>query len=368
MGRLFIPIICIGVVVCGGVNSLMTKYQDNQCVRDCQGASPVYFNQPVLQTLQMFIGETSMLVLWWFQLRSKDRPQLEFDNKPSIRGRAYILLALPAICDIIATTLMNLALVMIPVSIYQMVRGAIVFFVALFSVLFLGRKVSRLEWAYLATIVAGVAVVGYSGQSVDAVSEPMFSSSLLIGVFLILFALLFMATQFIIEEHVMSRWAVNPVGLIGHEGLFGSSITVALLLVGNYMGGYKNANSAFNLKQAFSDMFARPAVLNSSFVIMVSIALFNFFGVSITKNVSATSRSTVDTCRTLLVWCISLALGWESFKFTQLCGFALLVIGTLLFNNAIAIPDKYLPSYFLEDKSEESERLINTIDEEVERF
>jgi len=69
---------------------------------------------------------------------------------------------------------------------------------------------------------------------------------------------------------------------------------------------------------------------------------FNFFGLSVTRTVSATSRSTIDTCRTLFIWLVSLALGWETFKWLQVLGFALLVYGTFLFNDIIRPPLKAL--------------------------
>jgi hypothetical protein len=72
---------------------------------------------------------------------------------------------------------------------------------------------------------------------------------------------------------------------------------------------------------------------------------FNFFGLSVTHTVSATSRSTIDTCRTLFIWLVSLGLGWESFKWLQVVGFGLLVYGTFLFNDIIRPPLKAcLPS------------------------
>lgn len=65
---------------------------------------------------------------------------------------------------------------------------------------------------------------------------------------------------------------------------------------------------------------------------------FNFFGLSVTRTVSATARSTIDTCRTLFIWIVSLALGWETFKWLQIIGFALLVYGTFLFNDIVRPP------------------------------
>ena len=65
---------------------------------------------------------------------------------------------------------------------------------------------------------------------------------------------------------------------------------------------------------------------------------FNFFGLSVTNTLSATSRSTIDTCRTLFIWLVSLGLGWETFKWLQVLGFALLVYGTFLFNDLVKPP------------------------------
>jgi hypothetical protein len=56
--------------------------------------------------------------------------------------------------------------------------------------------------------------------------------------------------------------------------------------------------------------------------------------------VSATSRSTIDTSRTLFIWIVSLFLGWETFKWLQVLGFLLLVYGTFLFNGLIRPPLK----------------------------
>lgn len=48
---------------------------------------------------------------------------------------------------------------------------------------------------------------------------------------------------------------------------------------------------------------------------------------------SATARSTIDTCRTLGIWLVSLGLGWETlqwpFSALQVLGFGLLVYGTV---------------------------------------
>jgi len=72
--------------------------------------------------------------------------------------------------------------------------------------------------------------------------------------------------------------------------------------------------------------------------IIFSIGFFNACGVAVTKFASAAQRSTIDTCRTLCIWVISLILGWEDFYAAELIGFVMLVGGTLVYNEILIIP------------------------------
>lgn len=89
----------------------------------------------------------------------------------------------------------------------------------------------------------------------------------------------------------------------------------------------------FDLVRGWHQLIDTPSVLYSGIVIAISIALFNFFGLSVTRLVSATSRSLTDTCRTLAIWIVSLLLGWEvlmwPISLLQVVGFGLLVYGTV---------------------------------------
>lgn len=92
-------------------------------------------------------------------------------------------------------------------------------------------------------------------------------------------------------------------------------------------------------------MVGNPIVLWTSIAIAISIGLFNAFGLSVTRYVNATARSTADTCRTIGIWIVSLALGWEHLLWPwtplQLVGFGLLVYGTFVFND-LAEPPSFL--------------------------
>jgi len=89
---------------------------------------------------------------------------------------------------------------------------------------------------------------------------------------------------------------------------------------------------------AFNELSKYPSLVWTSIGIIISIGAFNATGVAVTKNASAAQRSTIDTSRTLLIWLISLMIGWENFYWQQLIGFLLLVMGTLVYNEIVILP------------------------------
>lgn len=66
------------------------------------------------------------------------------DGPKAVPGgwKQKLLLAIPTIFDLIATVLMNIGLLHVTASVYQMMRGAEMLFAALFSVVFLKRNLN----------------------------------------------------------------------------------------------------------------------------------------------------------------------------------------------------------------------------------
>lgn len=295
-------------------------------MKNCDAPSPKYrehFEQPVLQTLQMFIGEMGCwLVIGIFSLyqsyagrragyeaisgndnagtatpASDDTETAEVANplKPAhpddegripLEGRSILLLALPACCDITGTTLMNVGLLFVAASIYQMTRGALVLFVGLFSVLFLKRHLGLYKWFSLFVVVTGVAIVGLAGaitkddkaspghQSLHDTSsgpvEPAAASQAvmtIIGVLLIAGAQIFTATQFVLEERIMEKYSMEPIKVVGWEGVFGFSVTLIGMIILHFVIG----TGYFNAKEGLYQMFHHRAIAISSLLIMISI-------------------------------------------------------------------------------------------------
>ena len=290
-------------------------------------------------------------------------------GRVELKGWRVILLALPACCDIAGTTLMNVGLLFVAASIYQMTRGALVLFVGLFSVIFLKRKLYFYQWSALFIVVLGVALVGLAGaidknpqsqpdppnvgvgetamllmraaiakiQAEAQTSEALWT---VIGVLMIALAQIFTATQFVLEEFILEKYELEPLKVVGWEGVFGFTITLIGMIILHFAVGRTPAgrNGYFDAEEGWREVSTNRAIAISSVLIMVSIGGFNFFGLSVTRSVSATARSTIDTCRTLFIWVVSLGLHWETFKWLQIVGFALLVYGTFLFNDIVKPP------------------------------
>lgn len=146
------------------------------------------------------------------------------------------------------------------------------------------------------------------------------------------------ASQFVIEEKIMGKYEVPPLEAVGLEGVFGLITTlVGVPLVEIIMDsggdGYMNGH------RGMREVVSNEIIIWSSVAIAISIGLFNFCGLAVTKSISATARSVIDTCRSVGIWAFSLAVGWETFSALQLLGFALLVLGTFLFNDIIRYPN-----------------------------
>lgn len=299
-------------------------HQDNQCVRNCgpddDASQRVFFKQPVLQTAQMFIGEMGcwlvigLMAVWRrgkgsgtpseqgyeaVNTTETSDPAAEEDNDRTrllrssqgtlLKGHRVILLSLPAICDICATTLMNCGLLMVAASIYQMTRGALVLFVGLFSVIFLGRRLFPFQWISLGGVVLGVAVVGLTGAiwpdekpeaSADMLRRELVASDgltdasrAIVGVLLIAGAQIFTATQFVLEEWILENSPIEPIRVVGWEGLFGFIVTLLGMVVLHLLVGITDAGryGYLDMAEGWRQMTQNKQILASSVLIMISI-------------------------------------------------------------------------------------------------
>lgn len=124
--------------------------------------------------------------------------------------------------------------------------------------------------------------------------------------------------------------------LLFPAGLFGFAILALLLVPMSFIpAGRLSGNPRGVLEDpadAWCQIRREPLILAALLANVGSISFFNFAGLSVTRELSATTRTVLDSLRTLLVWAFSLALRWEHFHALQIPGFALLLVGAALYN------------------------------------
>jgi len=220
-------------------------------------------------------------------------------------------------------------------------------------------------------VLLGLGVVGLAsvlfGSKTDSAPNP------LVGDIIIVCAQVVVAIQMVIEEKFISKYNVPPLQVVGWEGIWGFSILSCILVVMYYIPGSSAGNHFENAPDAIVQLGNNWTVLLAVVGNIFSIAFFNFFGISITKYASATTRMVLDSIRTVVIWAVGLIAGWEMFQYLQIIGFFLLISGTILYNqvlprSVLVYVYKYLGTPEEEKKKDEveKERLLTESEKTVQ--
>lgn len=166
--------------------------------------------------------------------------------------------------------------------------------------------------------------------------QSLIRSQYFSGDILIVCAQIITATQMVLEEKFVVGSNVPPLQAVGWEGLFGVICMGSLLIPLNFLtySGAPIEDSIDGLYQIYNS----PEIAGGYFGTVVSIGFFNFAGVSITKELSATTRMVLDSVRILVIWSFTVLVGWQAFIPLTLLGFVLLVLGMKIYNRIIPLP------------------------------
>lgn len=219
-----------------------------------------------------------------------------------------------------ATSIMYIGLVMTDASSFQMLRGSVIIFTGLLSVGFLNRKLGVKEWSGIILVMLGLILVGVS----DMVEKEEGSdrNTVMTGNLLIICAQVIISVQMVVEEKYVIGQNIPPLQAVGWEGIFGFiGICLAMIPLNYIPAPPPFTNNARGTLEATMDAFIQ--IGNSGHLLMaivgitISIAFFNFAGISVTKELSATTRMVLDSIRTVVIWAVSLSLRWQSFHYLQ---------------------------------------------------
>ena len=237
-----------------------------------------------------------------------------------------------------------------------MFRGAVIIFTCSSSIIFLKNKYYRHHFFGIFVVVVGLIIVGLNavlyGKS-KASENPGF------GIFLCVLSQAFSSMLMVTEEKLLKGYETPPLKAVGLEGMWGVICYIFLLVIFYFISCeswpdflkegiciqekgdiYRFENAIFAFKQIWE---SRILKLYLSLYVL-SIAFFNFSGLTISKNVSSTARTIVDTLRTIVIWLFFLTMPFlpeetkETFSWLQLVGFLVLILGSLIYNEILVIP------------------------------
>ena len=277
-------------------------------------------------------------------------------------------------CDLLATTINTFGLTYLTTSMFQMMRGLELFFVCLWSKIFLKNPIYRHAYLGVGSLIFGLFLVGlnsliFKDDNTDVAKNP------LVGIILMCISQFFSSTEYVFQEKFIKHYDVHPFQLVGFEGLWGSCMYSILLIIFQYVDcagwdkdfeegicfyynetsnitnsttgewhiEYEYVSRIENTKFAFEQMGDNTNLLIVYLFYITSIALYNIVGINLTKLVSSTARAVVDTVRTVFIWLFFLAFSpvegtKETFYALQLVGFIFMVCGTLVYNEIVTIP------------------------------
>ena len=422
--KLLLYLLIVLMVATGSMNTI-----SNKILQKLEGKKIKFEQHHWIITFGMFIGELVSIFLYAyivykrkFGKEQKNEKLIEENNKKEERDEGEtvpegeeemeiktnppvptnFIFGVTAGCDLLATTLNTFGLTYLTSSMFQMMRGFELFFVCLWSKLFLKNPLYKHSILGVGTLIFGLTLVGLNAvlyDDKDVAKDPI------VGIILLFISQFFSSTEYVFQEKFIKQYEVHPFQLVGFEGLWGSLMYSILLIIfqfsscnswsktlrdgicfkrndPDYDDIYIPSNTSnindtniFNTtnttedhyiyyiedtKFAFQQMWDNKSLLILYIFYIVSIALYNIVGINLTKLVSSTARAVVDTVRTIFIWLFFLIFNpvegtHETFHVLQFIGFIFLVIGTLIYNEILVIP-YYGLDYYTRDNIAKRER------------
>lgn len=348
MLKLSAPAAVGGLIFFGTACSLLAKLIYSVRAPDLYGDVSRY-EKPWFQVLAMFVGMSLCIFLDLPTRRRRapaerapaERAPLLPPAAPDPPAQSVWIISIPTLFDLFATACGTTGLLYTNVSVYQMLRGAMLVWTALLSILFLGRRLTLLNYLGLGLCVAGIALVGMA--NVWAEDSPRSQSDTLFGIVIILAGQVLQAAQVVMEEFLLQGLRMSSVRVVAWEGVFGVLhcvlwvFPILYFLPGRDHGHLENTLDALYM---FTHSWAVAGVIVTDMTMML---IYNVCGMEVTDSLSAVNRVVIETLRTLCVWLVDLFIfyaltdgalgeGWTAYSHLQLLGFALLVCGTILYN------------------------------------
>lgn len=356
----------LGMLMSGTLNTLTTKIQFTLESKGITGEIET-FQKPWFGTLNMLLAMTMVLVVEQCikgctifkkegsgEVPLMDDADLKTGDTPAVSwGRKVCLVAYPAGFDLLATAFCCMGILYIPASVWQILRGASIIFAALFSVLFLRRKLFPHHYIGLALCVSGVILVGMAsvwGAPASEDSSQNDALGMVFGMTLVMAGQVVQAAQVIAEEWLMKDVDLPMMQIVGFEGIWGVLMMFIIVYPILYIIPGPDHGSMESAADTFVMLSNSPELLQCVALYLFSCGTFNATGIAVTGALSAVHRMMLDASRTTVIWAFGLYVhynvdanskfgeAWTDYSYLQLIGFLVLVLGQSVYGEVLRLP------------------------------
>lgn len=303
----------------------------------------------------MFIGEylnmialvlPLMLIPKW---RSEHFLQISNNAKKDNKSTSvpWYVLGFGGFLDVFGSGFQMMSILLMPTSIWQMLRNGVAIFVSIFTVFYLKKPLSRHNLLAVMVLTLGFLLVG-SASLIKVENENLkeYSTfSTIIGLVMLTISLVFSGFQFTYQEKMFHLYEFEPKRMVGAESVVGI-ISLTLLLCVSSLIDCPNVDMCDGKiddpSMGVLYILRNKNVFIWSIIFTLSIAIYNLTGIWITKYLSSIFRIILDSLRTIFIWILSIVCQFEMFNWKRFSlqgpGFLLLILGNAISNEILPVP------------------------------
>jgi drug/metabolite transporter (DMT)-like permease len=284
---------------------------------------------PIFWAFGLFVAQSTLLpISWWSDGAKKKDIDEEDPTSGSSSGAPLWFYMVDASLGWGSQICMNIANGALPGSILQMMKALKLIVVVGLSVVFLGTRLQLHQKVGVGLNVAGVVLITIATlQGVGWASTSFAWLGLLLGAA----ASMFQAAQATWEQDAMKRYDISPCRLAGAVGVVGTGFGVVALVVANLAGWEDSLTAVQRLGK--SELYVAVFLM-----FLLGIPPDKLAARAVTAYASAIARTLVELGRTFALWGIEIALNWDRFNWTELCGYLVIAYGTLIYSKMLNLP------------------------------
>ncbi|OHT08244.1 hypothetical protein TRFO_23236 [Tritrichomonas foetus] len=355
-------ITAVQFVLLGITNSIIEKaiYQQKSRGIPIYGDNLRYFNKPWFFNTVSLASMISSLLLY---IILRYIQPTKYKSIKSVSIHSYLLLFLPGIFDIFQHITSSITVLFVGVSIEQMFRGGTIVITALISKVRFKRTYSGYIWCGMLIIVMSLLLVGLAAilnsknemnsNRVNTVSPGMTTLILFLKV-LSLFGYSF---KLVIEEEVVTKRNIHHILAVGLEGSWSTILSICIFMpIFHNIRGEEGRGLHEDTIDTFEMMKNNHTIIILLTSVFITFCFYNNVSMNLTGQVSAVTRLVIDCLRTFILWIIQLIIyysfnasnklhqfrfigePWKKYSYIQLLGFAMMILGILIYHKTIKLP------------------------------